>query len=38
MRQLTMAPTLGSTWFDAPLIELASWAMTVTAGLRQVCS
>ena len=33
-----MADAFGSTWFDAPLIELASWAMIVTAGSRQVCS
>ena len=38
MRQLTMAEALGSTWFDATLIELASWAITVTAGFRHVCS
>src|SRR5439155_21264406 len=38
IRQLTIAWALGSTWLEAPLIELASWAMTVTAGRRQVCS
>src|SRR2546426_760171 len=38
IRQLTMAWALGSTWLDAPLIELASWAMIVTEGRREVCS
>src|ERR1043166_5865512 len=38
IRQLTIAAAVGSTWFDAPLIELASWAMIVADGNRQVCS
>ena len=36
--ELTIACADGNTWLDAPLIELASWAITVTAGRRQVCS
>src|SRR5262249_22237559 len=38
IRQLTTAWAVGNTWLDAPLIELASWAITVTAGRRHVCS
>ena len=33
-----LARARGRTWLETCLIELASWAITVTAGRRHVCS